>query len=404
TYDGKTTKIDDVLNSYSVTLSNGESYTLKAGDLQFNKDPKDKDKYVVSLTAAGIANIQAVDSNYDFTAGDNVTGSYEIKAADATYTLSGTDSKTYDGKITKIDDVLGSYSVTLSNGESYTLKAGDLKFNKDPKDKDKYVVSLTSAGIANIQAVDSNYDFTAGDNVTGSYEIKAAGATYTLSGTDSKIYDGKTTKIDDVLGSYSVTLSNGESYTLKAGDLKFNKDPKDKDKYVVSLTAAGIANIQAVDSNYDFTAGDEVTGSYEIKAAGATYTLSGTDSKTYDGKTTKIDDVLGSYSVTLSNGETYTLKAGDLKFNKDPKNKDKYVVSLTAAGIANIQAVDSNYDFTAGDEVTGSYEIKAAGATYTLSGTDSKTYDGKTTKIDDVLGSYSVTLSNGESYTLKAGI
>ncbi|GEP20229.1 MBG domain-containing protein [Pediococcus argentinicus] len=222
-----------------------------------------------------------------------------------------------------------------------------MKFNKDPKDKGKYVVSLTAAGIANIQAVDSNYDFTAGDNVTGSYEIKAAGATYTLSGTDSKTYDGKTTKIDDVLSSYSVTLSNGETYTLKAGDLKFNKDPKDKDKYVVSLTAAGIKNIQAVDSNYDFTAGDNVTGSYEIKAAGATYALSGTDSKTYDGKTTKIDDVLGSYSVTLSNGETYQLQNGDLKFDGDARNVGTYAVKLTDSGLKHLQMLNPNYDLIA---------------------------------------------------------
>ncbi|MGX7033102.1 MBG domain-containing protein, partial [Pediococcus argentinicus] len=209
-----------------------------------------------------------------------LTVSYVYKT-NATINLSGSQTITY-GSSNDIDPT--KFTINLSNKKSYTLQNGDLKLVEDTvKNVGTYHVVLTDAGLDHIKALDStNYEwiYDTNKNTTnlGTFIIDKAPATYTLSGTDSKTYDGKTTKIDDVLSSYSVTLSNGESYTLKAGDLQFNKDPKDKDKYVVSLTAAGIKNIQAVDSNYDFTAGDEVTGSYEIKAAGATYTLSGTDS------------------------------------------------------------------------------------------------------------------------------
>lgn len=178
------------------------------------------------------------------------TVSYVYKT-NATIKLAGSQTINY-GSSNDIDPT--KFTVDLSNKKSYTLQNGDLKLVEDTvKNVGTYHVALTDTGLNHIKALDpKNYEwiYDTKNNTTnlGTFVISQAPATYSLSG-DSKKFDNQTTKIDDVLGNYTVTLSNGKSYTLQAGDLQFDKDPKDKGNYVVSLTAAGIANIKATDSN-----------------------------------------------------------------------------------------------------------------------------------------------------------
>lgn len=472
----------------------------------------------------------AVNQNYDITVNG---GKLNIVKASAEYSLSGNDHKVYDGQITNIDTVLGSYSVTLSNGEQYKLQAGDLKFNKDPKNKGNYIVSLTDAGINHIKAVYPNYDFSAGQNVTGTYQITAAPVTitvdsktkvfgqgdptltakivgnvngekinYTISrvpgesvgqynvevsnednpnhdvtvknGTltvvpasatgglsvGNKIYDGKNFDVNNLP---TITLNtNGDlkndltQIKLTASDYVVTGNSRNVGQYVIKLTAAGINKIKSINSNFDFTNLNELSaegkitpkpvqikigsvvntydgkahsipssnvsidglvgsdqldyqlnnngrtnvgtssvtfnfadtqanrnysfvapvGTITIKAANTTATLSG-GNKVYDGK-----NISYLPTITYDDNKTINLTASDIEVEKNASNVGTYTIKLTAEGMAKVREANSNFDFGDLSQVVSSYVISAAKANAALT-VNNKVYDGQNFDVNN---------------------
>ncbi|MDV7718715.1 LPXTG cell wall anchor domain-containing protein [Pediococcus ethanolidurans] len=354
-YDGKVGTINPT--KYTITLSNGENYTLTAADLQFvENSPTSVGNYHVKLSNRGLADLNEIDSNY---AVGSVSGegTYKIMPATVTAELNGTDGKTYDGKIGTINPA--KYTLTLSNGEDYVLTANDLQFvETNPVAVGNYHVELSAQGLADLNEIDSNYTVSA-VNGEGTYNITPAKVTAELSGTDGKTYDGNAGTINPT--KYTLTLSNGENYTLTAADLQFVEDsPTNVGNYHVELSNQGLADLNALNVNYIYTT-DSVNGegTYNITPAKVTAELSGTDGKTYDGKVGTINPV--KYTIILSNGESYVLTANDLQFvETNPVAVGNYHVELSAQGLDDLNTLDGNYVYTSASIIgEGIYTIKA---------------------------------------------
>ncbi|WP_272946584.1 MBG domain-containing protein, partial [Furfurilactobacillus siliginis] len=168
--------------------------------------------------------------------------------------------------------------------------------------------------------------------------------TATLSN-ESKVYDGNaaTDKIHTVtLPSFLVAPTGGwvlSDFQRQTGTGNDSQDVKAAPGYVVTLSATGIARLQAANTEYTIDAttlpAKNITdGHLVITPAAATYKLTGTDTKVYDGTATDIKNILDKYSVALTAGGTYTLVDGDIEFaDSEVKNvKTGYVVKLTQAG------------------------------------------------------------------------
>ncbi|KRN96000.1 LPXTG-motif protein cell wall anchor domain protein [Furfurilactobacillus siliginis] len=271
-------------------------------------------------------------------------GSLTINPVAATFKLTGTDDKTYDGQTVNVNDVKSHYTVTLSNGDKYTLQDGDLAFNTAVTDVDNYTVVLTQAGKDHVKAADANYVFT-DDGSDATYIVNKRDVTITAQD------NGKTFGTTDPSLSGTVELFNeGNNSGLVKGDtLTYTVDRvtgENVGRYAINVNP---------DTNKNYNV-KVVPANFTITPAKATYKLDGDAHKVYDGKSTDINTVTGSYTITLNNGKSYTAVDGDLAFDKDAKNVGDYTVKLTDAGIVHVKAVDSNYDYS---EATGkaTYEI-----------------------------------------------
>ncbi|WP_412988940.1 MBG domain-containing protein [Pediococcus siamensis] len=402
TYTGAQQKPD--FTNYGVTLSDGRvKYTLQDGDIQLVSGGINAGEYEVELTDQGKENIEnAVESvisgTYDISYGDS-TATFEVEAAATTVTLSGSQQVAYNGQPQAPS--AANYEITLPDGSTYTLKDSDLELTGDGENAGDYPVSLSASGKAAIEAaLGSNYAVSYGDS-TATFEVEAAATTVTLSGSHGKTYDGQAGTID--AGQYNVELSNGEKYTLQDEDLEFTiSDPTDVNSYEVQLSAVGLAHLNTVDPNYQYTA-DSVLGKgiYTINKAKAIGSLTLDNSgKTFDGKPVS---VIPTISFT-TNGNTpipsYELQLGDYEVVNNSANAKDYTIQLTEQGIANIEAANPNYTFALTD-ATATYTINKAAGTLVVHGHDGKTYDGKPGTLDT--SKYSVKLSNGSTYTLQAG-
>lgn len=353
---------------YSITLANGDQYALQAGDLEFvpGKTPTDVDTYEVRLSDDGRTHISAVDSeHYTYNFDNAGTGTFTITQATPTATINGSGQKTYDGSpianygvTVNFGTTPGNNSVTLDAGTDYVWKKDDQTFTSAPVDAGNYTVALTDAGKAKLEAVNSqNLDWAKGTiDVRATYDITKADASATLSGSNHKTFDGSSVTTAEVLndnGDIKVVLSypgaENTTYTLTDKDYTWStadgKAPTNAGTYTITLTQDGVTDIQnaiiaatnngeAGVVNVQF-AKNAINGSatYTIDKATAKATLEGNGSHEYTGNQFTSQDLpLSGYSVTLSNGQQYDLKNGDIQFapGQNPVDVATYNVELTA--------------------------------------------------------------------------
>ncbi|WP_157048826.1 MBG domain-containing protein, partial [Pediococcus cellicola] len=194
-----------------------------------------------------------------------------------------------------------------------------------------------------------------------------ATGTIQLSGQNGKTYDGKAGTLDE--SKYSVELSNGEKYTLQAGDLEFKTaDPTDVGTYDVQLSAAGIANLNKVDPNYQYTA-DSVSGVGQYTILPATTdpsdkstSFSVSDATSYYGENSPTFVVTPGSKVkdpgNLTNDDfTFIDKVTGQVVDGVPTNVGSYEVILNESGKAKVAAANPNYNFSDGSFVSGTYTI-----------------------------------------------
>ena len=425
------------VDNYSVNLGNGLTYKLVDGDLEFvpNQDPTNVGTYKVQLSDKGKQHISAVQGdNYSYNFDNVGTVDFKIGKATPSATFTGQGEKTYDG--TPINGYKPAITITAPGTNNVTLEAGtDYVWTKDgvdyttaPSDAGNYTVKLTQTGINKVKAVNAdNLDWT-NVTITGTptYDISKAQATVNFDkpAKQSVEYGKGSFDTNDFKPGIStnnnvtVNVPDGVTLSVEAGDYIFTKDgqsqttvPTELGTYTVTLSDQGFKKLQSQTNNYDWV--NSATGTYTVNSAtdiSVTLTNIGDGQKvTYTGnKFTNSDINVADYKVTLGNGQSYKLVAGDLEFvpNQDPTNVGTYKVQLSAQGKENIAKVDStHYSYNFDNAGTGTFEIQKATPKVEFNASAEKVFDNTPIPLDKYTTKPSLTITapGNPTLTLEAG-
>ena len=456
-----TTQVDGQTVELNTTGMTGNDYEwVNATGNALSSNPKDVGTYYIKLTDGGLRKLQSLNPNFTLT--QTGLGKYVISAAEATGTLTGSNSKVYDGNAISLDEINqgGQIKVNLnfpgSNSASYTLKDTDYDITGNATDAGSYTITLNSTGVTNVenylkslagtsQSGDSNVKF-ADNAITGSasFTITASTNNATVSGTQTETYTGSSIGVSyNTTGNNSVTVSfkstnGGKDLTgvaLTSGDFQIvdaDGNPTTAinagGTYHIVLTDAGVTRIQSLAGNNYTISKDSSYGTLVIDKAIGKATFSGTPSYAYTGKAVSPageDGYLSKYTLTLDEpgNPTYTLQDGDVEFKVDgnwtttaPVKVGTYAARLSQQGWNNIKKINSDnvtWSATASTAGTATYTITEANVTAALSGNGYKVYNGSAVTADELYKNGStikVELNGGEdianlptSYTLKQG-
>ena len=416
----------------TITTDNGQTLTIPVNtlgvdDYKVSPSPVAPGTYQVSFTPAGIEKIEkAIPTSGNYVWNNTGNGVLEIVNAKANYQMSGSGETTYTGSAVElpIDQLKAaiSSSNTVSGQDLVIpeLDVNDFTWSSGtaPTNVGDYTIKLNESGIKKIAAANLNYDLTLGTNVF-TYKINAAKASATISGENSRTYNGKAISINDIYsgGTISVKITGLDdqefTYTLQTGDYTWNvSDPTNVGTYTLTLNSTGIGHLQDLLNdkygNGNVTiANSQVTGSakYTIEKANASVTLSGNQDETYTAEEfTNSNIKVSDYKVTLSNGLEYKLVDGDLEFipNQNPTNVGTYTVQLSDQGKKNIAAVQGkNYEYSFNDTGVSSFNITKATPSASFTGQGEKTYDG--TPISGYVPKVTIKAPGKNDVTLVAG-
>ena len=433
TYNGGAPSSIDPSKFVFTTTVNGQTVTLDVTGLDSSdftwadsSAPVNVGTYKVILTDAGLAKLNANNTNFDLTKAGN--GTFTINQANASAALSGSGMRPYNGNAVSVDDLNVSNdnnNITLTlhypkaGNANYSttvkLNAGDFTWNTPNgqapvnADSQPYTITLNSDAIEGIikQAVGSgqndvsNVKF-ANDAISGSanYTITPLESSAELSnitdGNYTKVYNAEVTNQIDAsklhitanLGGQSVDLNTtgitGSDYQwVDASGAALTSNPKNVGTYYIKLNKDAFARLQAQNPNFKLTSNDGL-GVYTITQANATGELVGSNNKVYNGSAISLTELNsnGSIKVTLNfpgvNGQTYILKNGDYTISGNATdagktNVENYIKSLVGTG----QDDESNVAFT-DNAINGnaSFEINKSANTVSVSGTQTETYNG----------------------------
>ncbi len=399
---------------------------LETGDLEFVTTPGNVGTYEVKLSAQGLKKLQALtgSTNYNWTQASEARANFFVDQMPVTITVGGNEQNvTYSSNdwLKAIKENPQGYTLTVmtENGTTlnYQAKDGDLIFSQTPGDVGSYQVVLSAQGLDNIkQALGTNYAYPqAASDVTtyGIFNVNQGEVTISLDGSDSKIYDGKTTVPADLnIGKYNLTYSatvyapDGSPQTVKltSDDLQFaNGDPINAGTYTVELSPAGQAKLKNLTGNngdnYNWTFNTKAT--YTINSAtDASASLSGSNQMIFNGSAVTTAEINNGGNIVVNltfpgstENSIYHLQDGDYIWNDGaaPTNIGTYTIKLTQAGLAHLQAAIDQYAGSgnakiSADSLTGSatFEIVPKSITdVTISGKDQeKTYDGQAASLD----------------------
>lgn len=416
----------------TITTDNGVTLTVPAGtlavgDYTVTPSPVAPGTYQVSLTDSGIEKIKkAISTSENYVWNNTGNGVLEIVNAKANYQMSGSGETTYTGSAVELpmdqlkDAISSSNTVSGQDLVIPELDVNDFTWSSGtaPTNVGNYTIKLSETGINKIAAANPNYALTLGTNAF-TYKINAAKASATVSGENSRTYNGKAISINDIYngGTISVKITGLDdqefTYTLQTGDYTWNvSDPTNVGTYTLTLNSTGIGHLQDLLNdkygNGNVTiANSQVTGSakYTIEKANANVTLSGNQDETYTAEEfTNSNIKVSDYKVTLSNGLEYKLVDGDLEFipNQNPTNVGTYTVQLSDQGKKNIAAVQGkNYEYSFNDTGVGSFNITKATPSALFTGQGEKTYDG--TPISGYVPKVTITAPGKNDVTLVAG-
>lgn len=315
--------------------------------------------------------------------------------------LGWTDSGFVKNQTLKSTDLTASdYAWFTKNADgTFTAMTGD------PINAGTYYLKLKDSSEAKLKAENPNYNLTINGEFT--YTINPVSGTATLSGSASKIYDGKDISLDDlnspdgdIEAKFTFPGSTvADTYKLHAGDYTIENNSAKSDDYTVSLSTDGLARLQAAIDNYagagnvTLAAKDlSSNASFTIKQKDLTVTLdmkpNTTPGKTYDGQTATIDNNDAQFiAAGLVEGQTLNvanLTPSDYEWvDKDGKKLDKvptdagtYYIALTQAGVKQLQKDNPNYKVSESGQFA--YVIAKAEAKVEINGS----YEGTSTAQD----------------------
>ncbi|MFC6254938.1 MBG domain-containing protein [Secundilactobacillus hailunensis] len=365
---GASKTYDGAAANYSVTLPDGVKAPAAgwtAADFNLTA-PTNAGTYTVTLSATGIADLQAVNSNYQFT-GDNVqAGNFTIAQAPATATVASA-TKVYDNNSATNPK---EYTVHLTTGD-LVLPSADFNVATATNGQNvgSYAVTLNADGLAAIQAAQPNYSLASANVTAGSLDVTPANVTLTAPTNATKVYDGKAFSTNPTaLVTVSDVPANGTPVKFAVNDLS---QALNVGKYDMTITPTD-------NPNYTFTIND---GSFTItpQTATASAVQVANAQKTYDGNATTDPQTYGLTANSQYAGLVIpaTLTADD--FNTDgvtSQNVGSYAVTLKQSGIDKINAANVNYVLDTNSITGGQLTINKRAVTITAKDAE-KTFDGK---------------------------
>ncbi|THF54992.1 retention module-containing protein [Pseudothauera rhizosphaerae] len=435
---GFTVQVSEALDrDLTVTLSNGDTVTIVAGstealyELPAQGDDVYKDGDTVELSVTGAT---VPDATFEDLVFDPTVATVTVTDTTDTTTITLSDVSVDEGAGTAtITATVGAavtdspLVITLSNGATITIGVGEttgtstafaVQADDVYNDGESYTVSITGTSGGNFEALDTSD--TATVTVTDTTDTTAI----TLS--DVSVDEGTgTATITATVGAavtespLVITLSNGATITIGVGETTGTSTAfavqgddvyNDGESYTVSITGTTGGNYEALD----------ISDTATVTVSDTTDTV--TVSIVSDGDVTEAQQPSFTVSVsqaldknltvTLSNGDTVTIAAGEteaqyqLPAQGDDVYKDGDTVELSVTGA------------TVPDATFEDLQISPATATVTITDTtdttaitlgDATAAEGGTATITATVGAavtgspLVITLSNGATITIGVG-
>ncbi|WP_203650350.1 MBG domain-containing protein [Secundilactobacillus yichangensis] len=203
----------------------------------------------------------------------------------------------------------------------------------------------------------------------------------------TKTYDNKS----DTPATFNVQLSdnltaptgwfvtgNKDEYQVAAasGDIDLSKINQNVGTYDVTLSATGLARLNAVQANQkknlalttaDVTAGKltiskapVVTGSVAIENTSKLYDNDATtDPTSFKVKVNPGLKAPTDWTANADGSYTVALASGDIQANVDSQEPGTYTINLSASGLQRLNAVNPNYDVKANNIIAGNFVIQS---------------------------------------------
>ncbi len=349
----------------AITLEGLTAPSWTTADFDYSKvDTSTPGTYAITLTAAGLTKLQTANPGVTLTQTNITAGTLTVLAAKTSEAASAT--------------------TETASSDSTTTAA-----SKTTEDEPAAQVTNVKDGSATAIAA-------AKQKAANTY--KTTGTPQKLTATDAqtpgRVEVGSTTKTYDNQVStplnYTVTLSTGMKapsdwyatgttnqyeVTETSGDLDLTAVGQNTGSYSVTLSGAGLSKVQAANPNFDLSTTSVTAGTLTIEQAQATAGVVriASASKNYDDNATtdlasyKISIAAGSQLVapkdwTTNTDGSYTVSvaSGDLNIESTTDQKPgRYVVSLSAAGLADLQTANPNFAINSTTVSNGIYTINS---------------------------------------------
>ncbi|MCI5548325.1 MAG: MBG domain-containing protein, partial [Lactobacillus johnsonii] len=365
--------------------------------------------YTVYLTPEGVDKLKKLNPNYNWPTTEQEVGKLVIEAAQASATVSGENSRVYNGQVISTVDLYqgGNINVTIyginGNKITYTLKDGDYNWNvMDPTNIGTYTLTLNDTGISHLQEVlTAKYGAgnvtLANSAVTGNAKFTITPAIIKISGNGSQTgtYTGSPQVVDP--NNFPIRLTpegDAPSPTIPDGTLTSddfvvkNKDgkpvnPTNVGDYTVYLTPEGVDKLKKLNPNYNWPTTEQEVGALTITPAKMDVTLSGNDSKVSDGQPAKVDISTLVDNLTSNNLNKNGLTLADFSWNTSdgsaPIEVGNYTITLNENGLKKLQINNSNYTVN----VTGEFKYTIIAASQKIEYVDG---NGNIIKVIDNIG------------------
>ncbi|WP_236180564.1 retention module-containing protein, partial [Pseudomonas mosselii] len=420
------------LTNLTVTLSNGAVIVIPAGQTTGTVNvniPANDTPYIdggqISATITGTTGGNGLIVTPSTTpAVTQVTDTIDTTTATLTATPSVTEGGVITYTVTLTNPAQTPVTVTLSNGQTVTIEAGKSSGSVDFQTpaNDVYnngsTVSTTITGATggNFEKLEPN-PTPAETKINDSIDTTTATLTATPSVTEGGVITYTVTLNNPAQTPVTVTLSNGQTITVKAGESTGSVDFQTpaNDVYnngsTVSTTITGATggNFEKLEPN-PTPAETKINDSIDTTTATLTATPSVTEGGVITYTVTLTNPAKTPVTVTLSNGQTVTIEAGKSSGSVDfqtPAN-DVYnngsTVSTTITGATggNFEKLEPN-PTPAETKINDSIDTTTATLTATPSVTEGGVITYTVTLTNPAQTPVTVTLSNGQTITVKAG-
>ncbi len=420
------------LTNLTVTLSNGAVIVIPAGQTTgtVNVDiPANDTPYIdggqISATITGTTGGNGLIVTPSTTpAVTQVTDTIDTTTATLTATPSVTEGGVITYTVTLNNPAQTPVTVTLSNGQTVTIEAGKSSGSVDFQTpaNDVYnngsTVSATITGATggNFEKLEPN-PAPAETKINDSVDTTTATLTATPSVTEGGVITYTVTLTNPAQTPVTVTLSNGQTVTIEAGKSSGSVDFQTPANDVynngstvgTTITGATGGNFEKLEPN-PTPAETLINDSIDTTTATLTATPSVTEGGVITYTVTLTNPAQTPVTVTLSNGQTVTIEAGKSSGSVDfqtPAN-DVYnngsTVSTTITGATggNFEKLEPN-PAPAETKINDSIDTTTATLTATPSVTEGGVITYTVTLTNPAQTPVTVTLSNGQTITVKAG-